>query len=273
MRVLAACAVVVLLTVGCDATDLSVSAGSTTSAGSTPSDPASSTTAPSLVGKVVVIDPGHQLGNHNFPSEINRMVDAGGFEKACNTTGTATNAGYPEATFAWRTALQVRRLLRDDGVTVLMTRHSNREDRWGPCIDVRGRRGNPGRPGPTADIKLSIHGDGSYADGAHGFHVIAPGAGGRTSAIAAPSLALARTVRDRLVAGGFATSTYRGTDGIDVRSDLGTLNWSERPAVMLEAGNMRAQRDAAWMTSARGRLRLARALVAGLEGYLLRRAT
>ena len=59
-------------------------------------------------GATVVIDPGHQLGNHNYPRKINRLVPAGGFKKPCNTTGTATNGGYPEATFAW----QVSRLLR-----------------------------------------------------------------------------------------------------------------------------------------------------------------
>ena len=51
-----------------------------------------------LAGKVIVLDAGHQLGNHNFPEEINRLVPAGGFTKPCNTTGTATNGGYPEAT-------------------------------------------------------------------------------------------------------------------------------------------------------------------------------
>ena len=59
-------------------------------------------------GRTVVLDPGHQLGNHNYPAEINRLVPAGGFTKPCNTTGTSTNGGYPEATFAWR----VSRLLR-----------------------------------------------------------------------------------------------------------------------------------------------------------------
>ena len=33
-------------------------------------------------GRTVVIDPGHQLGNHNFPAKINRLVPAGGFTQA-----------------------------------------------------------------------------------------------------------------------------------------------------------------------------------------------
>lgn len=235
--------------------------------------PTSAPLAPrsSLAGKVVVIDPGHQLGNHNFPAQINRLVNAGGFRKPCNTTGTATNAGLPEATFTWRVALQVRRLLEDDGVRVLFTRTLNSPSAWGPCVDVRGRRGNPGQPGPTADVKLSIHGDGSLRSGAHGFHVIAPRSRvGWTAGIAAPSLALARTVRDRMVAHRFATATYTARRGIDVRGDLGTLNWSRRPTVMVECGNMRSRTDARWMASRKGRLRLARALVDGLERYLSR---
>ena len=75
------------------------------------------------------------------------------------------------------------------GATVVMTRTSNRADRWGPCVDVRGRAGNR----IDADLKVSIHGDGSYAAGARGFHVIAPASrAGWTDDIARPSMALAR---------------------------------------------------------------------------------
>src|SRR3954466_15557717 len=51
-----------------------------------------------LAGKTIVIDPGHQLGNSRHLAQINRPVNAGGFMKACNTTGTATNGGFPEST-------------------------------------------------------------------------------------------------------------------------------------------------------------------------------
>lgn len=52
-------------------------------------EPARATGEP-LAGRTIVIDPGHQLGNHNFPAQVNRQVPAGGFTKPCNTTGTAT---------------------------------------------------------------------------------------------------------------------------------------------------------------------------------------
>jgi len=224
-----------------------------------------------LTGKVVVIDPGHQLGNHDHLAEIDRLVDAGGIRKPCNTTGTATSSGYPEATFNWDVAQDLRALLRRQGALVRLTRHSNSDSAWGPCVDARGRFGNPGQPGPTADVKLSIHADGSLSTGAHGFDVIAPGAiPGYTTGIAGPSLDLARTVRNRMVASGFATSTYTGVRGIDVRRDLGTLNLSKRPVAMIECGNMRDPGDAALLTSSRGQRRIARALADALERYLTR---
>ena len=224
-----------------------------------------------LAGTTVVLDPGHQLGNARFPAEINRPVPAGGFTKPCNTTGTATDGGYPEATLNWQVSRRVRARLVDLGATVVTTRTSNRLDRWGPCVDVRGRAGNPGPHGRGgADLKVSIHADGSYVAGARGFHVIAPTArAGWTDDIARPSMALARSVRSGLVRSGVPVASYvAGGDGIDTRSDLATLNLSDVPTVMVELGNMRDPRDARRMTTARGRAAYASALVGGIRRFL-----
>lgn len=219
-----------------------------------------------LAGTTVVLDPGHQLGNANFPAETNRPVPAGGFLKPCNTTGTATDGGYPEATFTWQVSRRLRARLVDLGATVVMTRTSNRADRWGPCVDVRGRAGNR----IHADLKVSIHGDGSYAVGARGFHVIAPASrAGWTDDIARPSMALARDVRAGLVRAGVPVATYvAGGDGLDVRADLGTLNLSDVPTVMVELGNMRHPADARRMTTPRGRAAYAAALLTGIRRFL-----
>ncbi|MCF6376255.1 N-acetylmuramoyl-L-alanine amidase [Nocardioides KLBMP 9356] len=219
-----------------------------------------------LGGRTIVLDPGHQLGNHNFPAQINRPVPAGGFTKPCNTTGTATDGGYPEATFAWQVSRLVARRLRALGATVVLTRHSNRQDRWGPCVDVRGRAGNA----IDADLKLSVHADGSYAAGARGFHVIAPADRAPwTDDIFRSSSRLARDVKAGLVSRGFSPANYiAGGDGLDVRSDLGTLNLSDVPTVMAELGNMRSAAEARVMTSAAGRARYARGLVAGVRAFL-----
>lgn len=217
-----------------------------------------------LAGVVIVIDPGHQLGNHNFPKKIGQLVPAGGFTKACNTTGTATNGGFPEATLNFRVARRVRARLVELGARVIMTRTANRQDLWGPCVDERGRRGND----VGADLKISIHGDGHI--GGHGFHVIAPtDRAPWTHDIYRPSKRLAIDVRAALKSRGIPVADYiAGGDGLDFRSDLGTLNLSDVPTVMVELGNMRSRVDARRMTTRSGRATYARALVAASRAFL-----
>jgi N-acetylmuramoyl-L-alanine amidase len=222
--------------------------------------------SPPLAGRTIVIDPGHQLGNHNYPAEIDRLVPAGGFDKPCNTTGTATDAGFPEATLTWRVSRLLKARLERLGATVHLTRHSNREDRWGPCVNVRGRDGNR----LPADLKISIHGDGSYAAGAHGFHVIAPtDRRPWTHDIFRSSRRLALDTRAGLRGVGLPVANYiAGGDGLDYRSDLATLNLSDIPTVMVELGNMRNLVDARRMTSASGRATYARGLAGAVRRFL-----
>ena len=222
--------------------------------------------SPPLAGRTIVIDPGHQLGNHNYPAEIDRLVQAGGFEKPCNTTGTATDGGFPEATFNWRVSRLLKLRLERLGATVRLTRHSNSQDRWGPCVNVRGRDGNR----LPADLKISIHGDGSYAAGAHGFHVIAPtDRKPWTHDIFKTSRRLAWDTRASLRGVGLTVATYiAGGDGLDFRSDLATLNLSNIPTVMVELGNMRSYVDARRMTSASGRATYARGLAHAVRRFL-----
>ena len=222
-----------------------------------------------LAGRTVVLDPGHQLGNAEHPRQINRLVPAGPHRKACNTTGTSTDSGYPEATFTWQVAQVVRRALEGAGARVVLTRTSNSRQAWGPCVDVRGRTGAR----VHADLTVSIHADGSYARGARGFHVIAPARlRGWTDDIAAPSRRLALTLRAALGRARFPRANYiAGGDGLDVRADLGTLNLSDVPIAMVELGNMRNAAEARRMRSSSGRARYARALVDGISRYLAAR--
>jgi N-acetylmuramoyl-L-alanine amidase len=213
----------------------------------------------------IAIDPGHQLGNHNFPRETNAPVPAGGFTKPCNTTGTATNSGVAEATVNFRLSQLVSKRLRKLGARVRMTRTTDSERLWGPCVDTRGEFGK--RVG--ARLMVSLHADGASAS-SYGFHVIAPTSRSPwTTDIASASLRLATALRNSLTAGGVPRSTYvGGGSGLNVRNDLGTLNMSDVPVAMIEIGNMRNASDALRMTSRRGQARYAKAVVKGIRAYL-----
>ena len=268
MRALAAGVALVLLT-ACAPTETTtdLSRGPVPSAAPDPSPAATAAPEPlPLAGRTVVVDPGHQLGNARFPRQTGRLVPAGGFRKPCNTTGTATDGGYAEATFVWQVSAVVVRRLRALGARVVLTRETNSRREWGPCVDVRGRAGNRA----DADLKLSVHADGSRAAGARGFHVIHPPARAPwTDDIARPSRALALDVRRALREAGFVDATYTaGGDGLDLRADLATLNLSDVPTVMVELGNMRSPREARVMTSRAGRARYAVALVAAVRAHL-----
>ncbi|MBO9521785.1 MAG: N-acetylmuramoyl-L-alanine amidase [Nocardioidaceae bacterium] len=221
-------------------------------------------TAP-LAGITIALDPGHQLGNHNFPRQIRRPVPAGGFSKPCNTTGTATNSGYAEATFTWQVSRLVAARLRALGAEVVLTRTANSESLWGPCVDYRGRFGARVR----ARLEVSLHGDGARSSG-RGFHVIAPVARAPwTTDIAAPSYRLAKALRAGLDSRHLPRSTYlAGGTALVRRSDLATLNLSDVPVAMIELGNMRNASDARRMKSPTGRATYAAGVVAGIRKYL-----
>lgn len=221
-----------------------------------------------LAGVRIALDPGHQLGNHNFPRQIRKQVPAGGFTKPCNTTGTATGSGYPEATFNFAVATLVKKRLEALGATVLMTRTANSQKLWGPCVDRRGAFGRS----VNAALEVSLHADGSTRAGARGFHVIAPTSRAPwTDDIATASLRLAKALRSGLDERHVRRSTYlAGGTGLVRRSDLGTLNLSDVPIAMIELGNMRNANDARLMKSVDGRAVYASAVVLGIRTYLKR---
>ncbi|NIH86666.1 N-acetylmuramoyl-L-alanine amidase [Amycolatopsis granulosa] len=231
-----------------------------------PSSPVPSSPVPPRKPVTVVLDPGHNGGNAGRPGVINAPVPAGrGQTKPCNTTGTATDRGYPEHAFTWDVAQRAGALLSAQGVRVVYTRTD--DSGVGPCVNERAAIGN--RAG--ADAVVSIHADGSTAAGARGFHV-AYSSPPLTAAQGEPSLELARALRSGMAAGGFPVSNYLGSDGLAPRNDLAGLNLSDRPAVLVECGNMRNAVDAALMSTVDGRQRYATAVASAVVSYLTRYA-
>ncbi|MFJ6214824.1 N-acetylmuramoyl-L-alanine amidase [Streptomyces sp. NPDC092296] len=219
-----------------------------------------------LKGRTVVLDPGHNPGNGAHTAQINRTVDIGGSRKECDTTGTETDAGYPEASFTLDVARRARKILQAEGAKVVFTQDGDRP--WGPCVDERAEIGNRAH----ADAAVSVHGDGGPAAG-HGFHVILPArvVSGKadTASITDPSRRLGLQLRNSFAAAtGEPLSSYLGQDGIDVRGDLGGLNLSRVPKVFIECGNMRNATDARHMTDPRWRQRAAQGIADGLTAFL-----
>ena len=213
-------------------------------------------------GPLVVIDPGHNGGNASHPEIVNRLVPSGfGQVKPCNTTGTATRAGYSEHAYNWDVALRARAILAGRGVRVLFTRGS--DTGVGPCVNDRAAFGNAHQ----AAAVVAIHADGHV--GGSGFHVIEAARLPAGAAVGAASHRLAVAVHDRFrAASGFAPANYIGSGGYDRRTDLAGLNLSWRPTIFIECGNMFDAGDAARMQAAAGRQRAAAAIAAGILAFL-----
>jgi len=216
----------------------------------------------SLRGRVILIDPGHNGANWSHPGTINKRVWVVNRYKTCDTTGTATNKGYPESAFTFDVATRLAKLLRAAGATVVLTRQNNHG--VGPCITERAAIGNRAH----ADVAISIHGDGGPPHG-YGFSIAQPASVGPNAAIIKPSHRLALALREAYRAvTGEPVANYYGKQGIITRTDLGGLNLSKVPKVFIECGNMRNSADAARMTSPAWRQRAAQGLELALARYL-----
>jgi N-acetylmuramoyl-L-alanine amidase/ribosomal protein L24E len=219
-----------------------------------------------LAGLTVAIDPGHDGGNGAAAGFISRPIDGGNFTEPCDTVGTETATGYPEHAFNFDVAVRLEALLQAQGAVVVMTRSDDAG--VGPCVDTRAAIGNAS----GAAAAISIHADGGPVSG-RGFDVIEPAPVvspiSDNTAIVGPSAQLAADVRNQFAAvTGEQVSDYSGTGGIDQRNNLGGLNLSTVPKVLIECANMQNPTDAALTESAGWRQQAAQGLADGLATYL-----
>ncbi|MGV0815290.1 Rv3717 family N-acetylmuramoyl-L-alanine amidase [Mycolicibacterium boenickei] len=237
--------------------------GATTACGvliaaSVPVSPQAHAAPSNIAGMIVFLDPGHNGAND---SSISRQVPTGrGGTKDCQASGTSTDDGFPEHTFAWDTTLRVRAALNQMGVRTAMSRGN--DDALGPCVDERAAMANSLRPNAI----VSIHADGGPANG-RGFHVLYS-APPLNNVQAGPSVQFAQTMRDQLSASGIPPATYIGSGGLNPRADIAGLNLAQFPSILVECGNMKNPVDSALMKTPAGRQKYADAIVRGVAAYL-----
>ena len=221
---------------------------------------------PPMAGEIVAIDPGHDGGNGSAAGFISQPIDNGAGGESCDTVGTETGSGYTEHAFNFDVAVRLEAILQSEGATVVLTRTT--DSGVGPCVNTRAAIGNAAH----ADAAISIHADGGPVSG-RGFDVIEPGpvvsAYSNNTAIVPASAQLASDVRDAFgAATGEPASDYSGTDGIDQRSDLGGLNLTTVPKVLIECANMQNPNDATLTESAEWRQQAAQGLADGIGNFL-----
>jgi N-acetylmuramoyl-L-alanine amidase len=223
-----------------------------------PHAPPANAAPANIAGMIVFLDPGES--GTNDASITRHVPDGRGGTKDCQASGTATNDGYPEHSFAWEVVLRIRSLLNQLGVRSAMSRGN--DDALGPCVDERAAVANGLHP----DAIVSIHADGGPPSG-RGFHVnySAPPL---NQAQAGPAVQFAQIMRDQLRASGIPPANYVGQDGLNGRADLPELNLAQYPAILVELGNIKNPADDALITTPDGRQKYAAAVVNGIAGFL-----
>jgi N-acetylmuramoyl-L-alanine amidase len=213
-------------------------------------------------GKVIAIDPGHNGFNWAYPAAINQPIWNGREWETCDTTGASTNAGYTEAQFNWNVAVDLSRLMRVLGATVVLTRPNN--GGVGPCVTTRAAIGNE----VHAFAAVSIHADGGPPGGL-GFAILEPVADGPNNGVINESRMLAVGLRIGFPAfSGEPMSNYDGVNGLQPRDDLAGLNLTTVPKVLIETANMRNATDAARVSSSVWQEKAAQGIDAGLTLFL-----
>ena len=215
-----------------------------------------------LAGRIIGIDPGHNGLNWTDPAFLDRRIWNGREPENCDTTGTETDGGYPEARFNWNVATYLRADLIRLGARVVLTRTSNHG--VGPCVDSRARILDRAR----ANVSIDIHADGGPPSG-RGFTILEPVADGPNDRVIRSSFRFARDVHATMLRyTKMPISDYYGHNGYITRDDLAGVNLTTMPKVLIECGNMRNAADAALLVRPAVQRSIAAALTAAIIRFL-----
>ncbi len=212
-----------------------------------------------LKGKVIGIDAGHQSACDNV---LEAVSPRGSFLKPRMSGGaTGVKTGAQEAVINLQIALKLQAMLTDAGATVVMTRQTQ-----DVSLSNKERAVLMNQSG--VDVWLRLHCDASTNASTSGASVLLPSAV-ETPAIYVQSVYLATSVLN-----GFCSSTGAKNLGLLSLDNQTGFNWSERPVIALEMGQLsnvtddvRLNRDSYQTNCAQGMFDGLVEYFAGIDAY------
>jgi len=207
--------------------------------------------AADLKGRVVCIDPGHQLQADSSPDP----VGPGSSEtKACVSSGTRGAVAGPEHAVVLDVGLRLRDILTSQGITVVMTRTTADVH---VCNSERAMIANRAK----ADLCIRLHCD---AGSAHTCFTLYPALiKGWTDDIYGESLKAAGIVQKA-----YSDVTGVPDGGLTPRSDLTGFNWSDVPVILPEMLKMQNVQDDILASTPEFRQKMAEGCAKGIIEYL-----
>lgn len=204
-----------------------------------------------LEGRVICIDPGHQLNADSTPEPIGPGSTT---EKPCVSSGTSGAVAGPEHGVNLDVGLKLRDVLEAQGITVVMTRTIANVEL---CNSERAAIANESH----ADLAIRLH---CNSGTSHSCFTLYPAnIAGWTDDIYEESLKAAQIVQN-------AFSAYTGipNGGLSMRSDISGFNWSDVPVILPEMLHMQNTADDILAASPDFRQVMAEGMADGIVQYL-----
>lgn len=205
-------------------------------------------------GPVVCIDPGHQ----STAAASEEPLGPGSTEMRLKVTegSTGVATGQHEYTLALALALEVRDVLEQEGVTVVMTRLTD-------DVNISNAQRAAVANEVAADLFLRIHADFATNATLSGVATLYPSGNEWVASIEASSLSAARTVQRETVA-----ATGAKDVGLIPTADLAGFNYARVPSVLVQVGFLSNPAEDRQLADAAYRTRLATGIARGVLAYL-----
>lgn len=205
-------------------------------------------------GKVVVIDPGHQLHGDSTMEQNGPGSSVMKARVTQGTTGVATRV--PEYILNLAISLQLKTELENRGYTVYMTRSTHE-------VNISNKERAEYATDVKANIAVRIHANGSTNAATNGAEAIIPSAGNPyVGHLASASQSLGRCILDAYCAAtGFQKRTVYAND------TMTGINWSTVPVTILEMGYMSNPEEDRKMQDAAMQNNMVQGIANGIDAY------
>ena len=205
-----------------------------------------------LDGKIICVDPGHEVTSLRVQEPISPKSSA--TKEAF--VGGAAGANQTEEQLNLAVGLKLKALLEEQGAQVIMTRTTHESDM---TSYKRAQLAND----THSDLCIRIHADGSESSSVYGMSMLVPyGDQLATQDIVAPSQRAGECVLNAALA-----ATGAKNNGIVQRSDLTGFNFAEVPTILIEMGFLSNPAEDARMLTDEYRTQLAQGICNGIVNY------